>query len=273
MDQKTSNQIKKCKSDILNFYAKNKRILPWREHIDPYHVVISEIMLQQTQVPRVLIKFPQFLSTFPSFHSLAESSVKDVLSVWQGLGYNRRALYLRQIAQIVVNDYHGILPQDPTLIDAFPGVGPATAASIICFTYNLPTIFIETNIRRVFIHFFFPDRDEVDDNEIYPLVSETVDTENPREWYYALMDYGTMLAKKVKNPNKRSKHYSVQSKFLGSDRQIRGEIVRQTLAKESVTIESISNEKLWENKRVEKVFSDLVNEGFLVKDEEKYKVR
>lgn len=156
-------------------------------------------MLQQTQVPRVLKKYEEFLKTFPTFQSLAEAPLRDVLRVWQGMGYNRRGKYLRDAAQIVVTKYQKNFPHEPSLIDELPGIGYATACSIAAFAFNKPTIFIETNIRRVFIHHFFKDRRDIDDKELYSLVEAALDRIHPRDWYYALMDYGSYLAKTIKN--------------------------------------------------------------------------
>jgi len=214
---------------IWNFYAHNKREFAWRNHVDPYCIVISEIMLQQTQTHRVMHKYEQFIGLFPTFACLAQATLAQVLTTWQGLGYNRRAQFLHQIANTVIHEYGGLLPEDPLILQTFPGIGKATAASIVVFAFNKPTVFVETNIRAVFIHSFFQDRDNVHDNELLPLVAATVDRHNPREWYYALMDYGVYLKKLHTNPSRKSKHHVVQSKFEGSDRQIRGMIVRTVL--------------------------------------------
>jgi len=214
---------------IWNFYALHKRDFAWRHVSDPYQVVVSEIMLQQTQTYRVQPKFDQFIDIFPTFTALAESSLAQVLTVWQGLGYNRRAKFLHQLAQMVVREYGGVVPSEPALLQTLPGIGKATASSIVAFAFNKPTVFIETNIRAVFIHSFFHDCQAVHDNELLPLVAATVDQCNPREWYYALMDYGVYLKKMNPNPSRNSKHHVVQSKFEGSDRQIRGMIVRTIL--------------------------------------------
>lgn len=162
------------KNTIWNHYKQNKRILPWREIISPYGVVISELMLQQTQVPRVLVKYPEFLVSFPDFTALANAPFDKLLRVWQGMGYNRRAKYLQCIAKKIMEEYQGVVPQNPRVLETFPGIGPATARSIITYIYNKPEIFIETNIRRIYIHHFFADATNISDKEIYPLVEKTV---------------------------------------------------------------------------------------------------
>ncbi len=215
---------------IYDFYALNKRPFPWRDVENSYYVLVSEIMLQQTQTYRVIDKFNQFISLFPTVEALASAPLSLVLGAWQGLGYNRRAKFLQQAAQRIVAQHHGRVPNDPQELEALPGIGPATAASIAAFAYNTPTVFIETNIRAVYIHFFFPDQEKVHDRDLMPLISASLDYKNPRQWYYALMDYGVMLKKLHKNPSRKSMHHTTQSRFEGSVRQIRGAILRALVA-------------------------------------------
>lgn len=249
---------------VWDHYRKHRRPMPWRDEPAPYHVVVSEIMLQQTQVSRVLQKYPQFISRFPDFKSLASTRPTDVLAVWQGMGYNRRALNLQRIAIIVIQQYGGELPKDMSELILFPGIGSATAGSIAVFAFNRPEVFIETNIRRVFIHHFFAHSTQpISDAELKPLVEAALDTANPREWYYALMDYGTHLAKEVPNPNRRSQHYVRQSKFEGSDRQIRGEIIRIMLEYPVLTAHDIIQRFPREKpERVIRLLEQLTKEGF-----------
>ncbi len=256
---------------LHDFYSKEKRILTWREHIDSYHVVLTEIMLQQTQVSRVQEKFPKFIQRFPTFESLAKADMVEILSYWQGMGYNRRAKYLKEIATIILQKYNGEVPQDPDLLDALPGIGPATARSIITYIYNKPEIFIETNVRRVFIHHFFGDKSGISDSDIYPQIEKTIDKVNPREWYYSLMDYGSYLAKKILNPNRKSKHYTKQSKFEGSNRQVRGGIIRE-LIKEPMKADALVKLLGLEKKKVYDVLKDLEKENFIIKKDGEYTI-
>ena len=182
-------------------------------------------MLQQTQTGRVEDKFTAFIARFPTIQVLAEAPFSEVLRYWKGLGYNRRAKYLHDTARTVVEEFDSVLPDDPAVLVRFPGIGQATAASISVFAFNQPHAFVETNIRTVFIHFFFPDRSTVADDEILDLVAQTMDRDNPRDWFYALMDYGVMLKKMVGNLSRRSSGYRKQSRFEGSDRQLRGRIL------------------------------------------------
>jgi len=250
---------------IWQYYKREGRDLPWRKTTDPYQILVSEIMLQQTQVERVIEKYEQFLSAFPDFPSLAQAPLKKVLSAWQGLGYNRRALALKYIAQDVMKTFHGIFPSSEDMLVKFPCIGKATAGAVAAFAFHKPSVFIETNIRRVFIHFFFRDKENVRDTDIFPLIEKTLDTSDPRQWYYALMDYGSMLAKQKHNPNRKSAHYQQQSPFKGSHRQLRGMVLRAIIAQPSVT-ESMLLKKLDKApERVREALLQLQKEGFIQK--------
>ncbi len=211
---------------IYNFYEKNKRDFVWRKDITSYKVLVSEIMLQQTQTARVVHKFEEWMNIFPDMESLACASTHQVLSVWQGLGYNRRGLALHGIAKKIMNEFGGKLPNSVQTLQTFSGIGPNTAGSICAFAFNLPVVFIETNIRTIFLHEFFYGQKNISDKQLLPIIYNTLDQNNPREWYYALMDYGVFLKKEYQLNNKTSRHYCKQSKFVGSKRQVRGAIIR-----------------------------------------------
>jgi A/G-specific adenine glycosylase len=225
----------KFQKEIYRFYREQGRDLPWRNTRNPYQILVSEMMLQQTQVDRVLKKYGSFIDLFPDFASLAGAPLPTILAAWSGLGYNRRALALKKCANQVVSCMEGTLPNSLEELLKLPGIGRATASSILTFSFNKPTVFIETNIRMVFIHFFFPDDEIVSDRDITPLVEATLDKENPRDWYYALMDYGSMLKKKLGNLNKQSSHYTKQPPFKGSNRQLRGLLLQKLLSAHSIT--------------------------------------
>lgn len=245
--------------------------MPWRDDTSPYSIFISEVMLQQTQVARVLIKYPLFKRQFSSFKKLAEANTATLLAAWQGMGYNRRALYLKAAAGIICSDYKGILPIDPIQLDELPGIGYATACSIVAFSFNKPVVFIETNIRRVFIHHFFSDSTEVSDDDILPFVEKTLDRKNPREWYWALMDYGAYLATQGDNPNKKSKQYVKQKKFKGSVREVRGGIIKLLLQKPHTLGEM---EIIYKNdERLFTVLEQLEKEGFIAVRGKKYIIK
>lgn len=261
MDQK---RFIRC---IKGYYLHGKRPMPWRDDITPYRVVVSEMMLQQTQVPRVMEKYPAFISRFPDFQTLRDASFADVLAAWQGLGYNRRAKYLHAIGGFVMDRWEGHLPEDPDLLITLPGIGVATAGSIAAFAFNAPVVFIETNIRRVFIHHFFEPEVSVTDACILPIVRQTLDYENPRDWYYALMDYGTWLAGRVENPNRRSRHYARQSAFEGSDRQIRGIILKRLIADSQLPLSDIIALPGCDPARVARILSTMITEGMVCEAE------
>jgi A/G-specific adenine glycosylase len=233
-------EISSFQSAIYRYFTAYGRDLPWRNTDNPYHILVSEIMLQQTQVERVIDKYGLFLSKFPDFAALSRATLREVLGVWQGLGYNRRAISLMKLAQTVVSRHDGRIPADMEALIKLPGIGRATAGSILAFAFHEPSVFIETNIRRVFIHHFFQDREGVHDDEIRPLVEATLDRSHPRDWYYALMDFGSMLKKEITNPNRKSAHYTRQSPFEGSDRKIRGAILKVLVEKKSMTEEDIA---------------------------------
>lgn len=251
------------KSYILTFYEQNKRDFAWRFVDDPYYVVVSEIMLQQTQTARVIAKFEEFIRAFPTIYDLASASVSEVLRVWVGLGYNRRGIALYQIAKSVVANYGGVVPNEPEILRTFKGIGPATAASITAFAYNKPTIFIETNIRTVYLYTFFNKEDNVPDSHLLPLIQATVYHENPRLWYYALMDYGVYLKKKYKNPSRKSKHHAIQSKFEGSLRQVRGACISLLVQNHKLTKNNFMLISGYEEEKVTLALNDLLKENII----------
>ena len=271
-DQKEEAKSEKLKSlfnnYLYNYYEKNKRSFAWREEITPYKVLVSEIMLQQTQTDRVKEKFDLFMHLFPNIYTLAQAPFDQVLAAWKGLGYNRRALALHEIAKNILLEENGTLPFEPERLVRYKGIGQATAASICAFAYNKPTVFIETNIRTVFIYIFFKNNDVVHDKELFPLVQELLDEKNPRDWYYALMDYGVMLKKKFGNFSRLSAHYTRQSRFEGSDRQLRGKILAVLLEHKIVTQEQLSFYlESYDSERIEKITQTLLDDNLIVKKE------
>jgi A/G-specific adenine glycosylase len=259
----TTKEKKVFQGKIYDYYRLHRRDFPWRRTANPYKIVVSEIMLQQTQVERVHDKYLEFISAFPDFDSLSKASQKDVLALWQGLGYNRRALALKRLAEDVVSKHGGTLPRDVEALSSLPGIGKTTAGEILAFAFNIPAVFIETNIRRVFIHEFFDGEVDVKDREILPLVEATVDRENPREWYWALMDYGSMLKRDVVNPNRRSAHYTKQSPFNGSDRRIRGIVLRTLLKKTYATEKELLREAVIDQSRLMGILGKMAEEGLI----------
>ncbi len=208
------------------------RPMPWRDQPTLYYVLVSELMLQQTQVARVLTKFGEFTAKFPDIESLAAAELTEVLRAWQGLGYNRRARYLHQTARAIAG---GALVTTLHDLVKLPGIGINTAGAIMNYTYQVPTPFIETNIRTVYLNHFFADQTAVADRDILPIVKRTMDQANPRRWFWALMDYGSELKSQGKGKLSASRHHTKQSQFAGSLRQMRGEILRRYVGGQSLT--------------------------------------
>jgi A/G-specific adenine glycosylase len=257
---------------IYHFYREHRRDLPWRNTRDPYRILVSEIMLQQTQVKRVQEIYPGFITRFPDFSALDTTHVEDLLREWQGLGYNRRALALKKTASRVMNEWKGILPDDEKALISLPGIGRATAAAVQAFAFGKPSLLIDSNIRRVFIHCYLRDRPVVSDREILPLVSETLDHENPREWYYALMDYGSYLGRTRENPNRRSRQYKKQSPFEGSNRQVRRRILSFLVGNGWTLQSDLCRELGLSSERIDPVLASLIAEGFIVRDQDLIKI-
>ncbi len=213
---------------VWDYYSHHRRSMPWRDEPTLYHVIVSELMLQQTQVARVLPKYRDFLQAFPSFQTLAAAPLADVLRAWQGLGYNRRAKYLHESARRIVTN--GV-PRTMDELVQLPGIGINTAGAIMNYVYDEPTPFVETNIRTVYFVHFFSDQSAVSDREVLRRVAATMPnfqrTEiiSAREWFWALMDYGSHLKSIGKGHLGRSKHYVRQTPFRGSVREVRGQIM------------------------------------------------
>lgn len=244
---------------IWGYYAKHGRSMPWREEpYDPYHILVSELMLQQTQVPRVVPKYKTFLEAFPSAKELASAPLSAVLTQWQGLGYNRRAKYLHEAAKQLAE-----IPEPWTYeqLVACKGIGPNTAAAVAVYAYNQPLVFIETNVRTVLIHHLFADADLVHDKELLKELTMLIDQEHPREFYWALMDYGTHLKQTQGNASRRSQSYKKQSTFKGSKRAVRGAVVRY-LSQESGDINALM-QAVDNDPRLQEVLTDLLAEGLI----------
>jgi A/G-specific adenine glycosylase len=233
------------------------RDMPWREDTRPYYVLVSELMLQQTQVARVVPKFEAFIDAFPSEKELASASLANVLIHWQGLGYNRRAKFLHEAAKDIVA--RGTFPDTREDLLKLPGVGKNTAGAILAYSFNQPCIFIETNIRTVYIHHFFNDQFDIDDKQITELLEQTIDHEHPREFYWALMDYGSWLKGNGVRNISSSKHYKKQSPLAGSLREMRGMIIRNLSNNTEV-------EQLKVDARFEQALKDLEREGMINSD-------
>lgn len=308
ISQIDDNAVREFREFVWSRADELYRDMPWRDEPTLYHVLVSELMLQQTQVSRVLVKFAEFMTAFPTIKVLASASLADVLKVWTGLGYNRRAKYLHAAAKMIVADSRegSILrehlqpefsllraqggrgakpfPQDSIprkreegvadtltgksvhyenqhippadnvrstlkcpqtehavsldVLTQLPGVGKNTAAAIMNYVYEIPTPFVETNIRTVYFKHFFAAQTDVTDKQILEVVDQTMDREHPREWFWALMDYGAWLKSQGEGRLDASKHYKKQSPLRGSVREVRGQIIR-ALGEGGMNIEAL----------------------------------
>ncbi len=298
MRRLSKKEISDFQKIIYRYYKKHGRKLPWRppllklrkdKFLDPYKILVSEVMLQQTQVLRVLKKYSLFIKQFPTMRALARAPFHAVLSLWSGLGYNRRAKFLHEAAKIIVKKHQGIIPKNVEALVELPGIGEGTAGAIVAFAFNKPSVFIETNIRTVFIHYFFKSTKiysrhshilenvrmscggnlftladkKIHDKEILPLIEKTLDRKNPREWYYALMDYGVYIKSLYVNPSRKSAHHGKQSPFKNSNRQARGEILKLLVEHRSVPKEEIKKHLTGNTKFAENALMQLTNENFI----------
>ena len=257
---------------VYAHHRTNSRPMPWRETADPYHILVSEIMLQQTQVERVRSKYTEFIDAFPDVPSLAAAPLSDVLQVWQGLGYNRRAIFLKRCTEEIESSYCGQFPHSIAELQSLPGIGPYTARAVAAFAFGIAEPLIETNIRTVFIHLFFHGSDNVCDSQLLPLIATTLDRDNPREWYYSLMDYGVMLKQTLPNPGRRSRHHTQQSRFEGSNRQLRSRMLREIMKRPLMTLAELVAHLAAEREAVERNLDEMQREGFLVKQGSGYSV-
>jgi len=257
---------------VWDYYKSHGRqSLPWRSTQNPYRILVSEIMLQQTQVDRVVPKYKSFLKRFPTLKKLSEATLGDVLREWQGLGYNRRAKMLHQCVIQILSEHKGKFPKTFTELMQLPGIGPYTGGAVMAFAYNEAVPIIETNIRTAFIHHFHNDQNDVSDQELFQSIRIVLDTENPREWYYALMDYGAHLKKTIGNPNSRSKHYIPQTPFKNSDRQIRGAILK-LLTTTEMTRKSMHSALTINMKIIDVQLERLMIEKMITKEKQKYRL-
>jgi A/G-specific adenine glycosylase len=261
MNQKEKRFVKTV---LTHYDTHGRHTLPWRTSITPYKILVSEIMLQQTQVDRVIPKYKAFLQSFPSFKALAAAPQRTVLAHWSGLGYNRRALNLHKLAEIVSEEHKGRLPKTYEGLVELPGIGPYTAGAIMAFAHNLPHPIIETNIRTVFIHHFFRHTKDVSDADILKLVEKTLDQKSPQKWYWALMDYGAHLKKEYGNNTQKSRSYVKQKPFKDSDRAIRGAILKLLLDGPKTT-RALQKEIPQDDVRIATQLEALMREGFISK--------
>jgi A/G-specific adenine glycosylase len=280
MQPLSPTQIKHFQKKILTWYEEHQRDLPWRKTRDPYHILVSEIMLQQTQVTRVIPKFEAWLSMLPTVKELAVAPTVTVLTLWSGLGYNRRALNLKKTAQIISEKYDGRFPQNEKALMALPGIGIYTARAVLCFAFDQQVAVVDTNVKKVILTQLFRSFPEeirlgdgsstqndlkIDEKMIMTIAEQILPHGKAYEWNQALMDYSSTVLKKEKI------HIPKQSKFIGSRRYYRGRVLKVLLEKKSVPIEELgslikngfaAHDQEW----LEKLLGELINEGFIVNE-------
>jgi len=267
-----NSKISEFQKTVLRHWKSDGRHkLPWRKTHDPYRILVSEMMLQQTQVDRVIPYYKSFLKKFPTVKALAKSNLSEVLKVWSGLGYNRRAKYLRDTAVAVVKEHKSRFPKSYEELRKLPGVGDYTARAVRVFAFNEPDVLLETNVRTAFTHNFFSDAKEVRDTELLPHLLEAAKGEDPREWHWALMDYGAHLKKSGIRLNQKSAHYSRQSPFEGSLRQMRGKLLRR-LMDGPITKESFKKIDAKNAYHISMALQGMEREGLVVKEKEIWRI-
>lgn len=266
----TKREIAAFQKRVYAHYRVHGRDFPWRRTRNPYRIAVSEIMLQQTQADRVVSKYRAFVRQFPTVEMLAQATLADVLRAWQGLGYNRRAQALHALARTLVETYNGKFPRSHKELMQLPGIGHYTAGAILAFAFNTAVPIIETNIRTVYIHHFFKERTDVHDKELLLRIEVTLDREQPRVWFAALMDYGVHLKKTYGNASVQSRHHAKQSSFKGSDREIRGAIIRYLAVHEIATARTLQTRVRQDGDRIQAQLKRLVAEGLIIKKRHQY---
>lgn len=258
---------------VRTHQQENSRRMAWRETRDPWAILVSEVMLQQTQVSRVQVKFEEWFDAFPDLRSVAAAPLSLVIERWQGLGYNRRAMWLKRSAEMIVERFGGEVPGDVVSLRELPGVGAATAAAVMNYAWGVPVPFIETNVRAVILHHFFAGASGVPDSQVMPIVSATWDLEEPRDWGYALMDYGTHLKRTLENPSRRSRHHARQTPFEGSRRQRRARLLRAVLERPGSDTETLASASGEDAAAVHEILEELAEEGFIALEDDLWRIR
>jgi A/G-specific adenine glycosylase len=258
-------KVTQFQNKILQYYKKNGRDLPWRNTTDAYNILISELMLQQTQVSRVIDYYTTWLKTWPTIQHLAQANFKDVLQAWMGLGYNTRGINLHKASKIIVQHYNADVIAAMDEYKKIPGVGKYTSQAVKIFSTNADIVTVDTNIRRIFIHEFDLSQD-ISDSELWSIAQHCLPKGKSRQWHNALMDYGAMyLTSKKTGISPKTK----QSTFEGSDRQIRAQILRDLL-NTPLTIHDLTQHYDHTTDRLLKILEKMKKQGIIKKEKEKY---
>jgi A/G-specific adenine glycosylase len=260
------SQIKQFHEKIFSWWNENRREFPWRETTNPYHIMVSEIMLQQTQTSRVVTKYKDFIKQFPTFEKLAKASKADVLSLWSGLGYNRRAIWLQEAAKEVLELKE--FPKTPEELVKLKGIGPYTARSILIFAFNLDLATVDTNIRRILIAEKFANEDTTE-KQLFEIATKLVPSGKSRDWHNALMDYGSIIVTARKTGISPT---SKQSIFKDSNREKRGQILKYLLEKKEASIDDLEAVLNLKREELEAILDKMVHEGLINKNMQIYRV-
>ncbi|OGG11577.1 hypothetical protein A2Z00_05085 [Candidatus Gottesmanbacteria bacterium RBG_13_45_10] len=260
----TKQNIQRFQSTIFRWWETNKRDLPWRHTHDPYNILVSEVMLQQTQVPRVIAKYREFIERYPTVNSLALASPGSVLRAWKGMGYNRRALYLQKAARAIVERYKGIFPRNEQELRELPGLGTYTARAILVFAFKQNVSMVDTNIRQIITHYFFNDSPQKE-----KVIQITADQLLPKgkswEWHQALMDYGALKFHEVKMKRpEQSRGTTIP--FKNSNRLFRGRIVdrlREEDIKERKLIDEFASLYKKDDQFIRHIIEGLMKDGLI----------
>ncbi|MCG3221721.1 MAG: Fe-S cluster assembly protein HesB [Candidatus Heimdallarchaeota archaeon] len=261
-----NDRIISFQDKIFSWWKDNRREFPWRETTNPYFIMVSEIMLQQTQASRVVQKYLEFIERFPDMQSLSNSSQSDLLKLWSGLGYNRRALWLQEAVREILNLEE--FPQTPKQLQILKGIGPYSARSVLIFAFNFDIATVDTNIRRILISEGFAS-EETSEKDLLKIAEQLLPTDKSRDWHNALMDYGSIVLTASKTGIKPT---SQQGKFKGSEREKRGKILKFLLDNESATIEKLNNITNSSKNQLEPILDKMVKDGLIKKFKDKYKI-
>jgi A/G-specific adenine glycosylase len=276
IDGSFCNRIPEFRRTVYDYYEQHGRVFSWR-NTSPWGVLVSEFMLQQTQTERVQRYFDRWMELWPTPESLDGATLEDALREWSGLGYNRRCRFLKESAHCITEEYGGIVPATPEQLAKLPGIGAYTSGAIAAFAYNYPAVFIETNIRSALIYFFSPellsDNQTVSDAQLFPILTAGLDRDNPKTWYWALMDYGASVKKTTVNPSRNSAHYTRQSRFDGSFRQVRGAVIRSLVSDGGASIGELYQRTGIAESALDKALQVLKKEAFVAEESGVYRIK
>lgn len=259
----SKKKIQSFQKFIFHWWKSHKRDLPWRHTHDPYKILVSEVMLQQTQVSRVLPKYAEFIDAFPTAIVLANAKTSDILRLWKGMGYNRRALYLKKTAEAVVEKYNGKFPISEQELLQLPGIGKYTARAILVFAYKKDVAMVDTNIRQIITHFFFDDEVQ-SEKTIQEIADQLVPKGKSWEWHQGLMDYGAANNAQFIMNNAQYKKTNIP--FRESNRFYRGRIMdllREREWKEEELIQELIQTYDKPKEFFEKIIQGLEKDGLI----------